>query len=215
MHRYKAAIFDLDGTLLNTLEDLADSVNYVLEKFGYPKRNLDEIKAFVGNGIENLIKRSLPTSAPKNEFERLMPDFKTYYAANCNVKTRPYDGILQVLKKLKSTGYNLALVSNKADFAVKSLSKIYFEGIMSLAVGARDGFGRKPAPDTVLFVLSELKTARNEAVYIGDSDIDIITAENAGIDCISVDWGFRSRDFLFRSGAKVIVSEPHELLKLL
>lgn len=215
MHNYNTVIFDLDGTLLNTLEDLTDSVNYALQSFGYPKRTLPEIRTFVGNGIGNLIKRALPYDVEEDEFRRVFETFKPYYAEHCNIKTKPYDGIIPLLKTLKKEGYRLAIVSNKADFGVKSLNEVYFKSVIDIALGERTGFRRKPAPDTVNDAMAQLKAQKSDTVYIGDSDIDIKTAQNTGIDCISVDWGFRDREFLIENGASKIVSTPEELLQLL
>ncbi|MGN0537314.1 MAG: HAD family hydrolase [Acutalibacteraceae bacterium] len=215
MHKYKAVIFDLDGTLLNTLEDLRDSVNYSLQKFGYPSRTLSEIRNFVGNGIGNLIHRALPSEVSESEFQKVFDTFKSYYAEHCNIKTRPYDGIMPLLERLKKEGYKLAIVSNKADFGVKALNRDYFNSLIDVALGEREGFRRKPEPDTVFAALEMLNVSKSETVYIGDSDVDIKTARNSGLDCISVDWGFRDRTFLIENGAKTIVSAPEELIDLL
>lgn len=215
MHNYNTVIFDLDGTLLDTLEDLMDSVNYALQSFGYPKRALQEIRTFVGNGIGNLIKRALPCAVEEDEFQRVFEAFKLYYAEHCNIKTKPYDGIMPLLKLLKKEGYQLAIVSNKADFGVKSLSDAYFKSVIDIALGERPGFRRKPAPDAVNDAIMQLKAQKKNTVYIGDSDVDIKTAKNSEIDCISVDWGFRDHEFLIKNGASKIVSTPEELLQLL
>lgn len=215
MHKYKAVIFDLDGTLLNTLEDLRDSVNYSLQKFGYPSRTLSEIRNFVGNGIGKLLHRALPSDVSESEFQKVFDTFKSYYADHCNIKTRPYDGIMPLLERLKKEGYKLAIVSNKADFGVKALNRDYFNSLIDVALGEREGFRRKPEPDTVFAALEMLNVSKSETVYIGDSDVDIKTARNSGLDCISVDWGFRDRTFLIENGAKTIVSTPEELIDLL
>lgn len=215
MHKYKAVIFDLDGTLLNTLEDLRDSVNYSLQKFGYPSRTLSEIRNFVGNGIGKLIHRALPSEVSESEFQKVFDTFKSYYADHCNIKTRPYDGIMPLLERLKKEGYKLAIVSNKADFGVKALNRDYFNSLIDVALGEREGFRRKPEPDTVFAALEMLDVSKSETVYVGDSDVDIKTAHNSGLDCISVDWGFRDRTFLIENGAETIVSTPEELIDLL
>lgn len=215
MYKYKAVIFDLDGTLLDTLEDLRDSVNFVLQKYNYAPRTLSEIRSFVGNGIENLIHRALPSDADENMFAKVFEAFKSHYAKYCNVKTRPYDGILSLLERLKSEGYKLAIVSNKADFGVKVLSRDYFNSLVDVALGEKEGFRRKPEPDTVFAAMEIMGVSQSETVYIGDSDVDIKTAQNSGLDSILVDWGFRDREFLIANGAKVIVSKPEELIELL
>ncbi len=215
MNKYKAVVFDLDGTLLNTLEDLRDSVNYALKKYSYPSHTLSEIRSFVGNGIGTLIHRALPFDVSEDVFQKVFDAFKAYYAEHCNVKTCPYDGIISLLERLKKENYRLAIVSNKADFAVKSLNRDYFNSLIDVAMGEHEGVRRKPEPDMVLNVLEMMNVPKNETIYIGDSDVDIKTAYNAGLDCIVVDWGFRDRDFLIKNGAKIIVSTPEELIDLL
>ena len=211
--KYQLAIFDLDGTLLNTLEDLADSVNYIMNQFGYPERTLAEVRSFVGNGIRKLIERSAPQDTPAEEIDRMFELFKEYYGAHCADKTKPYDGIMMLLEKLQEQGVKLAVVSNKADYAVKALCEQYFPGCFDEAVGERAGIARKPAPDTVNEVLKNLQMEKKQAVYIGDSEVDVQTAKNAGMECIAVDWGFRNREILKEAGAETIVSTPAELLK--
>lgn len=209
--KYKLAIFDLDGTILDTLEDLTDSVNYALTECGYPTRTITEVRSFVGNGIRRLIERCLPTDAAKTEIDRVHGIFAAYYKAHCAVKTAPYRGTEALLQRLRDGGVLTAVLSNKADFAVQPLVQQYFPGLFDTALGERPGVPRKPAPDGVHEILERLGVSKADAVYIGDSDVDITTAENAGMDCISVDWGFRDRAFLLEHGAKVIVSEPMEI----
>lgn len=211
--KYQLAIFDLDGTLLNTLEDLADSVNYVMRSFGYPERNLTEVRAFVGNGIRKLVERSAPNGTSAEEIDRMFDQFKEYYGAHCADKTKPYDGIMELLDALKKQDMKLAVVSNKADYAVKALCEQYFAGIFDVAVGERAGIARKPAPDTVHEVLKNLQLDKAQTVYIGDSEVDVQTAKNAEMDCIAVDWGFRDKEVLEETGAETIVSTPAELFK--
>lgn len=215
MNNYKTAIFDLDGTLLNTLEDLAASVNAALEKNGKPVRSLSEVKSFVGNGIRRLIERAVPAGTSLAETEQIFADFKEYYAKHCNDKTKPYPGLVELLEKLSLEGYQLAIVSNKADNAVKVLNQIYFEKFITTAIGERAGIRKKPAPDTVLEALEELKVSKEDAVYIGDSEVDIQTAENAGLPCISVLWGFRDEEFLKKNGAKTFAKDAKDLEILL
>ena len=205
-------IFDLDGTILDTLDDLADTMNYVLVQFGYPERTQEEIRRFVGNGIEKLIERAVPE---KLEYERkmqMLDCFKAYYGIHCADKTKAYDGIKNVIEQLRSMGYKTAVVSNKADFAVQELCVQYFPGMFDAVVGERTGVKKKPAPDSVFEVMRSLEMDKNKTIYIGDSEVDLETAVNAGIPCIAVDWGFRDRNFLLERGAKRIVSKPEELL---
>ncbi len=209
--KYKLVIFDLDGTILNTLEDLADSVNHVLAQYGYPLHTLEEIRSFVGNGIRRLIERSVPADTDSTVIDSIHADFTTYYKANCAVKTRPYDGISALLTQLRKAGCLTAVVSNKADFGVKTLCDQYFPEQFDIALGERAGIPRKPAPDAVHEVLTQLGIGAADAVYIGDSDVDIATARNAGLDCVCVDWGFRDHAFLQANGAPVILSDAHAL----
>lgn len=213
--RYKLAVFDMDGTILNTLEDLADSTNYALEANGLPKRTIDEVRRFVGNGIRLLIERAVPADSKPELVDKVFETFKKYYKTHCAVKTRPYDGIKEVLVSLRKAGCLTAVVSNKADFAVQDLCKDYFEGLFDFAVGEREGIKKKPAPDSVYEVLSKLKTKKEDAVYIGDSDVDFATSVNAGMDVIMVGWGFRDEEFLREKGAKRIIKQPSEILDII
>lgn len=213
--KYTAVIFDLDGTLLNTLEDLMDAVNYALEQFGYPVRTLSEIRAFVGNGVRKLMERSLPDGASNPQFEEILKAFREYYTIHCEDKTRAYDGVLELLQRLKDAGCKIAIVSNKLDSAVKELNQSYFKGCVHAAIGEKENIRRKPAPDMVENALAALQCSKRDAVYIGDSDVDIQTAANAGIPCISVSWGFRDADFLRKCGAAVIADTPQQIYKLI
>ncbi|MBR2912956.1 MAG: HAD family hydrolase [Oscillospiraceae bacterium] len=213
--KYRLAIFDLDGTILDTLEDLTDAVNYALKECGYPTRTISEIRSFVGNGIRKLIERALPEGTAETEISRVHEIFAHYYKEHCNLKTHPYDGVPQMLQELRMAGVKTAVLSNKADFAVQPLVAQYFPNLFDLALGERAGIPRKPAPDAVLEILERLDTDKADAVYIGDSDVDIMTAQNAGIPCISVDWGFRSRQQLLAAGALKIASTPSELVEML
>ncbi len=212
--KYKLAIFDLDGTILDTLEDLADSVNYALTKCGYPMRTLTEVRSFVGNGIRKLIERSLPKGTSESEIDRVYSIFTPYYKENCAVKTHPYDGIAETLQFLREEGILTAVLSNKADYAVQPLVKQYFNGLFDTAYGEREGIPRKPSPEGVMAILEELQISPKDAVYIGDSNVDIETARNAGLACISVDWGFRDRQQLLDCGAEIVISVPEELLEI-
>lgn len=209
---YQLAIFDLDGTLLDTLEDLADSVNYVMRSFGCPERTLPEVRAFVGNGIRKLVERSAPKGTAEEEVDRMLARFIEYYKEHCADKTRPYAGIPKLLQVLREKGVKIAVVSNKADAAVKALCEQYFPGMLDEAVGERAGIARKPAPDTVNEVLKSLQIDKSRAVYIGDSEVDVQTARNAELDCIAVDWGFRDASVLKEAGAEVIVSTPEAII---
>ncbi len=213
--KYKAIIWDLDGTLLNTLEDLADSVNASLEKFNLPTRDLEEIRNFVGNGIGKLIERAIGENGPTDMASDVLAYFRVYYGANCKNKTRPYDGIIELLRDLKEKGYKLAIVSNKIDSAVKELSKEYFGDIFDASIGEMVNVKRKPSPDTVLFALNEIGESIEDAIYIGDSEVDVLTAKNANLDCISVSWGFRTVEELEKNGATRIIGTVDELREIL
>lgn len=213
--KYTAVVFDLDGTLLNTLEDLMDAVNYALSRYGYPIRTLDEIRRFVGNGVRKLMERALPDGASNPKFEEILSAFRAYYTIHCEDKTHAYDGILELLQQLKTSGYKMAIVSNKPDSAVKELNQSHFNGYVQAAIGEKEGIKTKPAPDMVEHALTELNCRKEEAVYIGDSEVDIQTAANAGLDCISVSWGFRDPDFLLKRGASVIADTPQQVYDLI
>lgn len=213
--RYKLAVFDMDGTILNTLEDLADSTNYALKANGLPERTIDEVRKFVGNGIRLLIERAVPTDTDKKLTDKVFDTFKEYYKTHCAVKTRPYDGIKDVLLELRKAGCLTAVVSNKADFAVQDLCKDYFDNLFDFAIGEREGIKKKPAPDSVFEVLSKLNVEKDNAVYIGDSDVDFATSVNAGMDVIMVGWGFRDEEFLREKGAKRIIKQPSEILDII
>ena len=209
----KAVNFDLDGTLLNTLDDLADSTNYALSRFGYPTRTIDEVRQFVGNGVAKLIERAIPEGKNNPNFEKCLAIFKENYAQNMYNKTAPYNGISEMLSNLKSKGIKIAVVSNKFDLAVKELCKKYFEGFIDFAAGENEaqGIKKKPAPDTVISVLNEFNFAPEDAVYVGDSDVDIMTAKNSKMPCISVTWGFRDEKFLLENGATILINAPSEI----
>ncbi len=209
----KTVIFDLDGTLLNTLDDLADSTNYALSKFGYPTRTIEEVRQFVGNGVAKLIERAIPEGKNNPNFEKCLAIFKENYAQNMYNKTAPYNGIIEMLSNLKSKGIKIAVVSNKFDLAVKELCKKYFEGFIDFAAGENEaqGIKKKPAPDTVISVLNEFNFAPEDAVYVGDSDVDIMTAKNSKMSCISVTWGFRDEKFLLENGATILINAPSEI----
>ena len=212
---YHTAIFDLDGTLLDTLQDLADSANYALALHRLPARAVDEIRQFVGNGVGLLIRRAVPEGTEPEVEEQVLRDFRAHYLLNMENKTAPYPGVPELLDALGKAGVRTAVVSNKFDGAVKGLCQNYFGGRIGAAIGESQGVARKPAPDTVFRALAELGAPREGAVYVGDSDVDIQTAQNAGLPCVSVSWGFRSRDFLTGHGAAVIADSVEELKRLL
>ena len=210
--RYQIAVFDLDGTLLDTLEDLYLATNSALESHSMPRRSRDEVRMFVGNGVEMLIRRAVPSCTDEETTLAVLADFKTTYAAICEDHTRPYDGILDMLRALREKGIRVAVVSNKFDAATKQLCQKYFGDLGEVAIGERAGVRKKPAPDTVYEALKELGMTATGAVYIGDSDVDIQTARNCGMPCISVTWGLRDKDFLLQSGAEILVDTPERLL---
>ena len=210
--RYQIAVFDLDGTLLDTLEDLYLATNSALESHSMPRRSRDEVRMFVGNGVEMLIRRAVPAGTDEETTLAVLADFKTTYAAICEDHTRPYDGILDMLRALREKGIRVAVVSNKFDAATKQLCQKYFGDLVEVAIGERTGVRKKPAPDTVYEALKELGMTATGAVYIGDSDVDIQTARNCGMPCISVTWGLRDKDFLLQSGAEILVDTPERLL---
>ncbi len=209
--KYQGILFDLDGTLLDTLGDLADAVNAALAKHGFPPRTEAEVRSFVGNGIANLIARSVPAGTDENTVMACLADFRAYYAENMNVRTKPYEGILDLLTWLQAEGIPVGVVSNKIDFAAKALCGAHFGNLLGAVVGECEGLRRKPAPDTVERVLALLGLSAADCVYVGDSDVDILTAANAGMPCISVDWGFRPREELLSAGAATICSTVADL----
>lgn len=213
--QYHAVIFDLDGTLLDTLGDLKDSVNAALTINHLPTRRIAEVRAFVGNGLRRLIERAVPANTPAETVEQCLSDFKEYYRTHAAVLTKPYDGICSLLRELKENGVRLAVVSNKADSAVKALVDTFFSDLFDLSLGERDGIPKKPAPDAVLFAMHELKAGQTETVYIGDSEVDTETARNAGLPCIAVTWGFRDRCVLEAQSPAYLADCPEELRSIL
>ena len=196
-------LWDLDGTLLDTLEDLADAVNFALQQFGYPTRSVEEVRSFVGNGARRLIERAVPVGG---DADAVFDTFRTYYNANCQVKTKPYDGILEALQKLGEK-YPMAVVSNKPDPAVKELCKKYFGDVYAL--GESSACPRKPAPDMVFAAMKAI--GAETCIYVGDSEVDVLTAKNAGVPCLSVLWGFRTREELETAGATEFCDSPNRL----
>lgn len=215
MGRFDAVIFDLDGTLLNTLEDLADSVNAALASNALPCRDLDEVRQFVGNGVARLMALAVPEGTDRDLEAKCLSDFQAHYLGNMEHKTAPYPGVLALLEDLRRRGVVVAVVSNKFDGAVKSLCPRYFGDLVPVAVGESDQVAKKPAPDMVYRALETLGVSPDQAVYVGDSDVDIETARRAGMPCISVTWGFRDRDFLAAHGATQVAETVEALARLL
>ena len=215
MKRYKAIIFDLDGTLLDTLADLAEGTNYALRVNGFPERTTDEIRRFVGNGARKLIERAVPEGQIEAALEQVRQDFDIYYKVHCKDHTGPYPGIMEMLQELVQQGYSLGVVSNKPDFAVQELIPEYFPGIFASVSGERQGVAKKPAPDLIWEAMKNLQADSSNAVYVGDSEVDLEAAANAGIPCISVAWGFKGRRFLEEQHAGTIIEVPAEVFAFL
>ncbi len=211
----KAVIFDLDGTLTDTLEDLQNSVNYALGEFGYPERSLDEIRSFVGNGVRRLVYLSVPENTNDETAEKCLNVFKEYYKEHSLIKTKPYGGIIDMLKSLKKQGIKTAVVTNKMHAAAEDIVKLFFDGLIDVTVGQIDGVAQKPEPDGIFNALEKLNVSKDAAVYVGDSEVDCITAENASLPCIGVTWGFRAKSVLEENGADFIVNKPDEIISLI
>lgn len=211
MHKYKTYIFDLDGTLLSTLADLAASTNYALRTHHMPERSLDEVRRFVGNGVKKLMERAIPDGLNNPLFEETFDTFRQHYMQHNLDTTQPYPGIMQLLEQLKAEGKNIAVVSNKFYAATRELCRHFFGDLVPVAIGEREDIRKKPAPDTVIEALRELGVDKEGAVYIGDSDVDIMTAKNSGMPCVSVLWGFRDKEFLLEHGATTLISQPKDM----
>ena len=211
---YSTYIFDLDGTLLDTLADLAASCNYALRTHGMPEHSIDDVRRFVGNGVRKLMERAIPDGEANPDFEATFATFREYYMHHSLDTTKPYPGIMDTLVELKARGCRLAVVSNKMMAATVELCKHFFPDTIEVAIGENEaeGIRKKPAPDTVLAALKQLGVSGEDAVYVGDSDVDLATARNSGLPCISVLWGFRDRDFLLDHGATTFITSPKELL---
>ena len=214
MKSYDTYIFDLDGTLLSTLDDLAASTNHALRTYGLPERTTDEVRHFVGNGVRKLIERAVPGGEHHPQFESILETFRRHYLKHSRDFTRPYPGITETLVELRRQGKRVAVVSNKFYAATAELCNHYFGDLVEVAIGEREDIRRKPAPDTVEEALRQLGVGKQGAVYVGDSEVDIETARNSSLPCISVLWGFRDRDFLERHGATNFISRPEELLDI-
>lgn len=210
----KLVVFDMDGTILNTLDDLKDTLNYALGQYHFPARTLEETRAFVGNGIHKLIERAVPEGTDAQTVEKVFDTFLEYYQIHCMDQTRPYPGIVSLLQSLKEAGLLTAVVSNKADAAVQELCERFFPGLFDFAVGEHEGVQKKPAPDMVQLALRTLGTQASDAVYVGDSDVDLATAKNSGLDSIIVTWGFRDREFLESQEVDVFADTPEKVREL-
>ena len=213
--KYDAVFYDMDGTVLDTLGDLTDSVNYALSQFSLPLVSPKKLATFLGNGAKRLIDRSCPEGTDQETIDKAFEIYTAWYSDHCSIKTAPYEGIIELMEKLRALGVKQAIVSNKPDIAVKPLAEKYFPGLLELAVGDRPDFRRKPAPDTVFAAAETLNVPIEKCVYIGDSEVDVETARNAGIDGIAVTWGFRSPEQLIEAGAKVMVNNTEELFDAL
>ncbi|MBQ9934732.1 MAG: HAD-IA family hydrolase [Lachnospiraceae bacterium] len=210
--KYTTVIFDLDGTLLDTLDDLSDSVNYAMSAMNWPLRDKKDVRLYLGNGIRNLMQLCAPEGISEEEFEKAFNIFKSYYNEHNQDKTAPYQGVVQVMEHFSGKGIKMAIVSNKVHEAVLALRDKFFPYV-EVAIGDMDGMLRKPAPDSCYKALELLGSTKEEAVYIGDSEVDLLTAKNAELDCITVLWGFRDKDYLIEQGATIFVETPEELEK--
>lgn len=208
-------IFDLDGTILNTLDDLTDAVNFAMRSHGFPQHSADKIKTFVGNGIRKLIERSLPQDCSNEMLEECFTEFCEYYKEHLNDKTAPYDGIIELLQDLQNGSFKTAVVTNKAEFAAKVLCEKIFGDLITVTVGSNDSIRHKPYPDGTLKALEKLHAKAENAYFVGDSDVDVKTAKNAGIDFIGVLWGFRDKTVLEGAGATVFAENSQELKAIL
>ncbi len=209
--RYKAVVFDLDGTLLYTLEDLYRATNHALKANGLPERSIDEVRRFVGNGYRQLARLASPEGTPEEVQEQVLRDFNTYYMVHSQDNTAPYPGIPELLEHLHAAGLKLAVVSNKGDAAVQDLMEHYFPGTFEAIAGEREGVRRKPAPDTVLVAMEHMGTTAAETVFVGDSEVDVLTAQNVGCDCIAVTWGYRDVATLHKAGATILADTTDEV----
>ena len=212
MKDFDTYIFDLDGTLLSSLDDLAASTNYALRWAGMPERTTEEVRMFVGNGVKLLMERAIPDGQQNPRFEEVYAKFREHYLKHNLDRTRPYEGVIGMLRELKRRGKKLAIVSNKFYAATQELAHHFFADTIEVAIGERENIRKKPAPDTVLEALRQLGASKESAVYVGDSDVDVMTAKNSGLPCISVLWGFRDKDFLIEHGATLFVEKPQEIL---
>ncbi len=215
MKPIRAAVFDLDGTLLNTLDNITAAVNHTLIAYGMPPRTHREVRAFVGNGVVSLIDRAVPDGTDDATTARVLADFRVYYAEHSLDLTAPYDGILPALARLKAAGVAMAVVSNKPDVSVKALRRHFFADYIDVALGDSPDRPRKPAPDSTFAALARLGVSADEAIFVGDGDADVLTAKNAGMPCIGVTWGFRDADDLRAAGATVLIDNPSQIAEII
>lgn len=212
MKQYDTYIFDLDGTLLYTIEDLANSVNHAMRKFNLPEHSIDDVRLMVGNGIKKLIERATPDGTANPQYDSIYEAFLKHYLTHNLDTTRPYDGIIETLGSLKKQGKKMAVVSNKYYKATEELCRHFFKNYIDVAIGESEHIKKKPAPDSVIEAMKRLGADKSTCVYVGDSEVDIATARNSGIPCVSVLWGFREKDFLIEHGAGIMIEKPEELL---
>ena len=217
MLKYTTIIFDLDGTLMNTLDDLTISTNHALSQMGLPTRTIDEVRQFLGNGVRKLIEMAVPENTSEDMIERVITCFLQHYTFHCKDHSKPYDGILSLLSSLKGMGCRMAIVSNKPDIEVKKLNSEHFADYIDVALGENEksGIPRKPSPAMVFEAIVQLGSEPEQCLYVGDSDVDILTARNAGIDCLSVTWGFKTAEFLSQFGATRMIDSPSEMLEVI
>lgn len=211
---FELAVFDMDGTTLDTAKDLCVSLNTALEACGFSqRRSVDEVRSFAGNGIHRLVELGVPEGTSDDDIEAVFAAFNKHYAVHCNDFTKPYDGIKEAVSEVRRRGIKTALISNKADYAVQDLCKLHFQGLFDYAVGEKEGIRRKPCPDSLNEVMRRLGMSKEQTVYVGDSEVDLKTAENGGTACIAVLWGFRERSFLLEHGARkeFMAEDPKEL----
>lgn len=212
MREFETYVFDLDGTLLETLKDLAASTNFALRQYDMPEHSIEDVRMFVGNGVKKLMERAIPNGLDNPKFEEVYATFRQHYLNHNLDTTKPYDGIPELLRELKGRGKKLAIVSNKFYAATQDLARHFFPDTIEVAIGERENIKKKPAPDTVVEALRQLGVSKEGAVYIGDSDVDIMTARNSGLPCASVLWGFRDKEFLLEHGATFFAEKPEDLL---
>lgn len=213
--KYKAVLFDMDGTVMNTIEDLHDAVNFTLSSFEMPEISLADTMRFVGNGARRLIEQAVPADTDRELLERVLKYYVNYYQEHCMIKTAPYDGITELMRRLKDAGLRQVVISNKPDGATGEIADRYFRGLLEFAIGEKEGVRRKPWPDMVEAALERLGILKEECVLVGDSEVDCITAKNAGVDYISVLWGFRDKAALTAAGASAFAGTPEELGNLI
>ncbi len=213
--KFDTVIFDLDGTLLNTIEDLKTSVNHILSKYGYAERTLSEVNSFVGNGLGRLLTLCLPQGDKAEGFSDMLTELREYYAAHSVIKTRLYPGIDEILRTLSKEGIKLAIVTNKPDGAANKLHELFFKETVSFTIGEKSGIARKPAPDSVFCAMNRLGSDKSSCLYVGDSEVDKMTADNAGLACALVSWGFRGKEAVCALNPDFVIDSPRELLEII